>query len=272
MSCGECKYYLHWACFHLPPELPSHPLHLTTDHTLTLQTPPKLDLTYCRICRSHTNGLFYKCTECSFKADIKCASLPDIIKHASHPQHHLKLLTTEITNESSYWERLCVACGRDTIFDVCYRCDICKIIMHASCVLLPATVTNPVWDKHPLPLTSDASINHPSGFYCDICEQEMNPKRWMYHCRHCDFSLHPRCFPNASGEYRNIKFGQRYTTAAHHHPLAYQLLSTKLRCDVCGKRKYHGSRGFQCHSHKCEFFMCFAPCGKRLLDSMQVVD
>ncbi|KAH6794851.1 hypothetical protein C2S52_005328 [Perilla frutescens var. hirtella] len=255
--------------------LPSHPLHLEEpNHNLNLQTPPKLDLTLCRICRSYTNGLFYECTKCDdFKADIKCASLPDTIKHAAHPQHHLKLLTIEITSESSYLERMCTACGGNTIYDVCYRCDICEIIMHASCALLPATVTNPVWDKHPLPLTFDASVNHPSGFYCDICEEEMNPKRWMYHCHHCDFSLHPDCFPNASGEYRNIKFGQRYDVGAvHHHPLAYQLLSTKLRCDVCGERKDFGSRGFQCHSHACNFFMCFDPCGEDRLESMQAVD
>ncbi|KAH6819569.1 hypothetical protein C2S51_003172 [Perilla frutescens var. frutescens] len=252
--------------------LPSLPVHIKLDHNLILQTLPKLALFYCYICRSRTNGLFYKCTTCGFKVDIKCASLPDTIKHAAHPQHHLKLLTEEITREIRYKQLMCDACGDHAYDRVCYECGNCEIILHASCVSLPATVANPVWDKHPLPLAFDASVNHPSGFCCDICEKEMNPKMWMYHCRHCDFSLHPDCFPNASGFYRNFKFGQRYAVADHHHPLAYQLVSAKLRCDVCKEKQGFGSLGFQCHSHACNFFMCFYPCGRRRLDSMQAVD
>lgn len=274
MSCGECKYFLHWACFHLPPELSSHPLHPEPHHNLTLQTCPKLEFVYCNICCFHTNGLFYRCTKCTFKADIKCISLPNTIKHEAHPRHLLKLLDGEATRNDNYRNRLCGACGRSTYGCACYRCDICEITVHASCVVLPAVVSNREWDNHPLPLTFDASLNHPSGFYCDICEQEMNPKRWMYHCRTCDFSLHPRCFPTASGEYRNIKFGQLYDVASLHpgHPLRYQLLTAKLKCDVCCKRKDYGTRGFQCTSHNCEFFMCLIPCGRDRQPLTQAVD
>ncbi|KAH6796532.1 hypothetical protein C2S52_021086 [Perilla frutescens var. hirtella] len=271
MSCSECKYFLHWACFNIPPELPSHPLLHHLDHSLILETPPKLDLTYCSVCNVYTNGLFYQCTECEFKVDIKCASLPGTIKHVAHP-HHLKLISRETTRESSYIKRLCGACGRNTYADACYRCDICQLILHSSCALLPAAVTQRRWDRQPLPLTFDASANHPSGFYCDVCEGEMNPKTWMYHCRNSDISIHPRCFPTASGEYRNIKFGQRYVvTGVHDHPVAYQLLTVKLHCDVCGYRKDYGCRGFQCDSDKCDFFMCLNPCGKNQEADFKIV-
>ncbi|XP_057779772.1 uncharacterized protein LOC130998367 [Salvia miltiorrhiza] len=123
ISCGECKYSLHLPCFQSPTELSSHPLHPEPDHILTLQTGPKLNFVYCSFCRFYTNGLFYECKMCNFKVDIKCISLPDTIKHAAHPHHHLKLLTKEITRNSGFWLRACSACGYDTFADVCYRCD-----------------------------------------------------------------------------------------------------------------------------------------------------
>ncbi|XP_047959581.1 uncharacterized protein LOC125204868 [Salvia hispanica] len=36
MSCSECKYLLHVACFHLPPQLPSLPFHQHDDHQFVL--------------------------------------------------------------------------------------------------------------------------------------------------------------------------------------------------------------------------------------------
>lgn len=96
-SCSECKYFLHLACFHLPLRLPSIPLHQEAGHELILQPCPKLDSwNLCNVCCDYTNGMFHSCTGCSFIVDITCASLPDTIRHASHPQHLLKLLTIDL--------------------------------------------------------------------------------------------------------------------------------------------------------------------------------
>ncbi|XP_047983719.1 uncharacterized protein LOC125224370 [Salvia hispanica] len=98
MSCDECKYFLHLSCFNLPLEIPSLPIHSLQDHSLRLQNADgKLTgWIECYICNSEANGLYYACTSCWYEIDIKCASLPNTIKHTSHPRHnYLKLVTAD---------------------------------------------------------------------------------------------------------------------------------------------------------------------------------
>ncbi|KAH6763570.1 hypothetical protein C2S52_021003 [Perilla frutescens var. hirtella] len=265
LSCSSCKYYLHWECFHLPPHLPSlTPLH-EPDHQLVLQSAPKLDFGmdfFCSVCRCETNGLFYACTRCEFKADINCASVPNTIYHSAHPHHPLNLLNKNDLLSKGYdsWRLWWCAAGcRFFGGSACYVCESCdEFTLHVKCALLPPSVRNRRWDKHLLPLMYDAYVNHPDEFYCDHCEIQINPKTWMYHCRPCDLSFHPFCFSAASGWYSNIKFGQQYhMNSAHPHPLTYQLLTTKRRSDVCREDAYTYP-GFHCAS--CNFFICLYNC------------
>ncbi|XP_047937822.1 uncharacterized protein LOC125185341 [Salvia hispanica] len=160
-----------------------------------------------------------------FEIDIKCASLPDTIKHASHQRHnYLKLVKAD----------------------------------DFRCVMLPATNKHRL-ENHLLPLTYDACVNRPGDFYCSNCEVQMEPTMWMYHCRDCDQSFHPRCFPATSGDYRNIKYGTQYVISnIHDHPLRFQIISKKKKCGLCHRDKYDWP-GFQCVS--CFFVVCKA-CGK----------
>ncbi|XP_047962178.1 uncharacterized protein LOC125207011 [Salvia hispanica] len=190
--------------------------------------------------------------------------MPDTIYHATHPPHPLHLLST--ADKSMILVLInCDACG-GFMGDVnCYECCICDFIVHVGCAALPTSTTSRRWDKHhPLLLTHDATLNHPGEFYCDQCEGRMNPKSWMYHCRNCDISIHPKCFKTTSGWYKNIKMGQEYHVNAetHPHPLTFQLLTTKRRCDACGNDR-HEDIGFYCAS--CIFFICFYPCGKKMI-------
>ncbi|KAL1551779.1 hypothetical protein AAHA92_19579 [Salvia divinorum] len=244
MSCSECKYNLHIPCFHLPPQTYSLPIH-GDGHRLLLKSSDNLkpwEYGYCRVCESYTNGLYYACRDCQFTADIKCACMPDTIHHAAHPKHLLKHVIKLVLFKDTYSRSLSCAAGCSGVrahnYD-CYRCtssSSCDFVVHLQCALLPASVAGSRWDeRHPLPLTYNATQNHPGYFYCDQCETRMNPKRWMYHCRRCDLSFHPYCFKTASGWCRNIKLGQEYVNArAHPQTLTYQLLTTKRRCDMCG--------------------------------------
>ncbi|XP_042021054.1 uncharacterized protein LOC121768590 [Salvia splendens] len=197
MSCSECKYNLHMACFHLPPRLHSVPLHHHDyHHSLDLRSCDKLrpwEGKMCSVCEYPMNGLFYTCTKCGFKVDIQCACMPDTIHQAAHPRHLLKYVTQSDLYRDINRRRLsCAAgCGIDIAYYDCY--------------------SSRRWDKHhQLLLTYDATLNRPGDFYCDQCETQMNPRSWMYHCRACDISFHPDCFPTTSGEYRNKKLGQEY--------------------------------------------------------------
>ncbi|XP_042020164.1 uncharacterized protein LOC121767897 [Salvia splendens] len=284
MSCSECKYNLHIACFHLPPQLsslsPHHQKHDDDDHHLLLQSGDKLQpwtQEMCSVCEYRMNGLFYRCGECSFKVDIKCACMPDTIHHEAHPQHLLNHVAEDDLDRDKDNSRrfLCASCDVNASYYDCYRCcnSSCDFIVHVRCVVLPASVSSRRWDRrHQLLLTYDATLNHPGDFYCDQCETRMNPKGWMYHCRTCDLSFHPICFQTTSGEYRNMKLGQEYVSAAtHQHPLTFQLLTIKRRCNICRLDK-HERPGFYCES--CNFFICLNNCGEDMIGTgdMKAVD
>ncbi|XP_047977448.1 uncharacterized protein LOC125219500 isoform X2 [Salvia hispanica] len=266
ISCGDCNFFLHLACFRLPAELRRPPLH--PDHILTLQMCPKLSSVCCSACTLCTNGLFYRCTNCDFQADIKCVSLPHTIKYTAHP-HHLYLYSPERVWTLMFLARVCSACGDDPHYHPCYRCDVCQISFDFKCVLLPLQVNNRRWDKHPLPLTFDATANHPSDFYCEVCETKMHPRSRMYHCRDCDASIHPWCLPTVSGEYRNFKFGQRCDVGALHQPPVVHRLTNKLHCSICWKKVYR-TTGFQCASQNCDFFLCSYRCQYK--NSIRAID
>ncbi|XP_042024457.1 uncharacterized protein LOC121771681 isoform X1 [Salvia splendens] len=272
MSCSECKYNLHLACFHLPPNVPSLPIHQHDDHQLVLRSCDKhqpWNYETCSVCKYGTNGLIYSCTACDFEVDIQCACLPDTIHHAAHPRHLLKHVTqSDLGRDINRWSLSCAAtCGQHVVNYDCYRCcnSSCDFIVHVRCAVLLASVSSRRWDEqHPLLLTYDATVNRPGDFYCDQCETQMNPRSWMYHCRACDVSFHPRCFITTSGYYRNKKFGQEYVIidAIHPHPLTFQLLTTKRHCDICRRRRYE-NQGFYCAL--CNFFICLYGCGIKMI-------
>ncbi|XP_047962920.1 uncharacterized protein LOC125207564 [Salvia hispanica] len=195
--------------------------------------------------------------------------MPDTILHADHPQHLLNyVIKSDLDRDVYSWHLTCAAScyGFISRYD-CYRCSnsSCDFIVHLKCVVLPASVSSRRWDEHhPLLLTYDATLNRPGDFYCDQCETQMNPRSWMYHCRACDISFHPKCHKTTSGMYRNMKLGQEYYVNAttHPHPLTFQLLTTKRRCDLCGGNIYE-CEGFHCAL--CNFFICYSFCGKDMI-------
>ncbi|KAL1534276.1 hypothetical protein AAHA92_30472 [Salvia divinorum] len=263
MSCDECKYFLHLSCFNLPPHIPSLPLHHREDHNLLmLQNSAKLmGWIKCKICYAYTNGLYYACTYkyCSFVTDIKCASLPNTMKHAAHPRHNYLNLVT-----GNYGYNYCGNCD-DLITPLQgqYRCNSCRFSVCRKCVMLPATNKHRL-EKHLMWLTYDSYVNRPGEFYCSSCENRMSPRSWMYHCRDCDQSFHPECFPATSGYFRNIKYGaeQYVISSIHDHPLRFQIISNKKRCDLCHDDRYN-EPGFQCAS--CFFVACLF-CGVKHMD------
>ncbi|XP_047949141.1 uncharacterized protein LOC125194973 [Salvia hispanica] len=179
-TCVEGKYFLHSPCFRLPRTFtPPHPRHTTP---LTLQTCPKFDTIKCSICQFYTNGLFYSCAECDFKADVKCASLPPVIKHRAHsqPRHRLKLVESKDYKDSLHIR--CIGCSDFLVRpgNIFYSCQKCEFVLCCMCVLLPASDDTRCLDQHVLPLAFNAAVDHPGKFYCDECETEMNPKRWMF--------------------------------------------------------------------------------------------
>ncbi|XP_042045100.1 uncharacterized protein LOC121791132 [Salvia splendens] len=265
-ECAPCKYFAHSICYLLPKTLSSSP-HLYGDcpnthdkgHKLTLYTSSGFidmdpNLCRCEICGFLTNGMVYECEGCEIKMDVKCASLPRTIRHASHPHHRLLVLTRIPAAEG----KVCHYCRHllDDCIAYCCNSNDCGFALGLECAMLPASITMREWDRyHSLKLSFNASLDHPSGFVCDFCETEMNPKGWMYHCRQCDISFHFFCQRAASGWYRNIKFGRRFVLDGIHpnHPLTFNHITIKRRCNLCYKNVYDYC-GLECAS--CYYVVC----------------
>ncbi|PIN07843.1 hypothetical protein CDL12_19576 [Handroanthus impetiginosus] len=269
-SCADCKYFFHLPCYLLPKTIrDDDPLYeyrpqSCQNHKLRLyassEDREESFFLECSVCYIETTGIAYYCQACNIMIDVKCASMPTIIKHASHRNHKLIRRVPDKTYR-------CVGCNEDILssFDVVYCCsnNVCDdSAIHTECAMLPPSIKHR-WDKHPLLLTYDPSIDHPSDFYCEACEEEMHPKRRMYHCRECDQSFHIGCLTE-SGSHRNIKFGRQFEFGdLHRHPLTYNIVSLKHKCNGCGGIAYKG-RGFECTNSNCSYALC-ENCGLKYL-------
>ncbi|CAL5395361.1 unnamed protein product [Camellia sinensis] len=75
---------------------------------------------------------------------------------------------------------------------------------------MPRTVSHR-FDKHPLSLLY---FGYQDEYYCEICEGEVNPFCWFYHCDDGNWSLHKECIHPVSF------LPQRFIThESHQHTL-----------------------------------------------------
>ncbi|CAK9179585.1 unnamed protein product [Ilex paraguariensis] len=161
-GCRQCNYFVHLGCAHLPEEVqhPSHPEHLLELGRFT----NIYSLFRCGCCTLYSNGFFYECQTCNFQVDIKCAFLPSTIKHESHKH---PLLQTEGSHH------VCKSCNHESSRFI-FRCDTCNFNLDYDCALFPKTIKHR-WDRHPFILTYHPPNDHLDEFYCEFCEEEINP-------------------------------------------------------------------------------------------------
>nr|XP_043637795.1 uncharacterized protein LOC122608771 [Erigeron canadensis] len=253
---NNCSFVLHtWCATMLPSEIRDHPGHLQHSSVLALVTRRIIpaNIFHCGICELPCNGFSYRCctANCDFRVDINCAFIPQEITHEAHPNHLLSLVKFPI----GYGDYQCVGCTyllrRNQLM---YHCPSCNFYLHSKCaLLLPKIVRHKYADRHhPLTLRYEPVENHPSKYFCDICETEFNSLRWFYHCSTtCDASMHSACAPvilqcekavyslyqNSVFEFLNVKFGGSFKTGHHPHRFTFdQGISDDGGCKVCGCR------------------------------------
>ncbi|GJW03949.1 phospholipase-like protein [Tanacetum coccineum] len=137
-----------------------------------------------------------------------------------------------------------------------------------------------------LKLTYGPVENHKSEYFCEVCEEKLNPNEWFYHCHECAYSLHTRCAPvilnfeatvrspRSVYWYLNIKFGGTYNIKGHEHSVSLAIGSdTDGECLIChgGMRDdliFGGTYNIKGHEHsvslavgsdddgRCEFVIC----------------
>ncbi|KAK9067085.1 hypothetical protein SSX86_014409 [Deinandra increscens subsp. villosa] len=235
----EDDFALHdWCATRLPKELKNHVGH--PQHTLHLNNyDTKIRRFQCSFCRSYYNGFSYRCFSCNYNIDVNCAFIPEEITHEAHADH----LLTRVDHASSS-PRLagnieCRAC-RVTIdkkVDIYFRCGACDFYLDCRCALhLPKTIRHKL-DKHPLELSYGPIEDHKSEYFCEVCEEGLDPGKWFYHCVECAQSIHSACAPlilqseqgvnsgyELEGVYKfiNIKFGAvEKLITWHHHPVLF---------------------------------------------------
>ncbi|XP_052172795.1 uncharacterized protein LOC127788494 isoform X3 [Diospyros lotus] len=246
--CIQCNFSLHEWCADLPNELqhishPEHPLLLITYHSHDLH------LHKCGCCGLFSNGFVFGCSACRFYLDVKCASLPRVIKHQAHDH------TLALRRARSEGCDTCEASLIDIVSDYAFVCEACHFKLCIGCALLPFTIGHR-YDKHPFALTYDPIKGQPDEYYCAICEDDIDSMCWFYHCVDCDQSLHPTCIYPIE-RYLNVKFGGRFKVDDHCHLLSCVHKpkgKDETPCSRCGKPFPNSSYiAFECES--CDFWI-----------------
>ncbi|KAL8223522.1 hypothetical protein R6Q57_018997 [Mikania cordata] len=211
-------FMLHEWCTRLPAELKGYPSH--PQHTLFLSSRPLymnvIDLFCCSVCDECINGFAYHCYTCKFDVDVICA-FTRRAKHSSHP-HLLSRVRSRPTIKD--YCRMCLIRFSDK--ETSLTCNLCAFHIHPACGLLfPKTIRHK-YDKHPMSLTYGPVENHGGDYFCEVCEEELNPNAFFYHCQECHQSIHLDCAPldpqrkayiyclcgeDVSLKYMNIKYG-----------------------------------------------------------------
>ncbi|XP_027080687.2 uncharacterized protein [Coffea arabica] len=246
-ACVECGYFVHLTCSNLPPELhiPKHPQHPFS----CMYYRNAAGLFRCEACHWQTNANYYKCEPCGLRICIKCASASMMTSSVKHDGHKKHLLTQFQSSDPIH----CTACGYTRGDGFGFACEDCHCYVCYDCALLPPTTTQR-WDKHPLLLIYPPYFEHPEEFYCVLCEKEINPNCWMYHCRECDYSLHPCCIPQVN-LFRRVKFGRSLNVNNHSHPLTHvPEAKYKSFCGSCDNKRLDWEEAFECES--CTFYLC----------------
>ncbi|CAI9297727.1 unnamed protein product [Lactuca saligna] len=260
-SCND--FALHEWCTRLPPIIQNHPGH--PQHTLNFIFSNDLPFFFgvfnCKVCYLHCNGFVYGCVGCEYYVDVTCGFIPKEITHKAHPNHLLSLVQTKGIGRNS-----CHIClGSIYKRGLSFLCITCGIVIHPECALLLAETVRHKYDEHPMQLSYLPIENHKSEYFCEICEEDLNPHQSFYHCQSCAQSIHTACAPSilksethddcylAKGvnDFVNIKFGGIFNTSHHQHPLSFaQGIASDGKCKRCPERLQY-SMIFKCL--KCNF-------------------
>ncbi|KAJ0263935.1 hypothetical protein HA466_0023770 [Hirschfeldia incana] len=195
-GCTQCDYSLHEVCAGLPRKL-DHPLH---KHRLVLDPAPLNDYDYmnCSTCYRTSSGFRYKCIEeeCRHRTchiDLRCISIPECtFTHKSH-EHPLFI---SVSYGLGGWVtcQICqIRCGRAIL-----HCSKCEFTMCFRCATIPTELHYKHDHKHPLSLCYGESDDDVGKYWCEICEMEVDSKKWFYMCNQCCITVHRECIFNSS--------------------------------------------------------------------------
>lgn len=188
--CMQCDFVLP-SCANLP-RIKQNMVHA---HPFILQSGDIRSYFSCTYCGRLLSGFRYNCFEgCTISLDVRCASLSEPVHHQFHP-HPLFLLYTRIV-----FNKRCSICG--ALYSILLNCVECVFALCFRCATLPHKVKHEV-DEHLLTLAYVRNAIYP--YWCEVCEEKMDPKKGYYECSECGTTFHIQCI---LGEDPNMKPGQ----------------------------------------------------------------
>ncbi|XP_071738833.1 uncharacterized protein [Rutidosis leptorrhynchoides] len=247
----HCNFVLHEWCTRLPDNLPKYPGH--PEHTLTFYSniPSKfMSVFVCGVCSLPCYGFVYSCIQCDYHIDVNCGFIPEKVAHEAHSDHILDRVMAPTFLK-------CILCLNVVPKnEMTFQCMKCRECLHTKCAFLLPSKIRHKYDKHILSLSYLPIENHKSQYFCEICEEEFNPRRCFYHCKECKQSFHSCCgqfileseTATSSShdvgvyEFVNIKFGAIHKIQNHPHDLSwfkgltttFAAVSVTTRCSHVG--------------------------------------
>lgn len=197
-SCIKCKYFLHKSCAQLPLRFITHPLH---KHSFLTQLPHSTKLgteLICSLCYKEDCGFFFQCG-CKFMICGRCILETPYIKYEGHEPHFFCLVENVHSKslECNAYDDFCklpVAsvelCSTESTMFRCVDCD--NFNLHFLCGPLPRIIKFK-YHIHSLILVDSVTEDDSDEYYCDICENERDPRICVYYCQDCKYSAHVHC-------------------------------------------------------------------------------
>ncbi|CAA7014049.1 unnamed protein product [Microthlaspi erraticum] len=202
-KCVDCDdFILHRKCARLYRKI-RIPLH---QHTLTLFYKGG-EVFNCAACDHNSTGFRYSCSECDFHFDTQCVSINDPFKYGGH-LHPLYLLPSEDNMK-------CGACDQNTSRQMMLGCVKCSFGLCFACATLPSIIHYED-DPHPFALNHGENASA-SEYWCDSCEQQVNPHKNFYECLSCGTIVHTNCA--LGGSFRNLRLGASFNSDGYKRTL-----------------------------------------------------
>ncbi|KAF4371118.1 hypothetical protein F8388_020845 [Cannabis sativa] len=223
-GCRECDFYMDVECTQMSSNSiittysneGQHCIqHSSHPHLLQLVNPSYADdmNVSCFACYESSDDdievYYYGCIRCKYFLHKQCIyQLPQQIQFSHHPNNHTHLSL----HMKWQFEKIHTTHDRCNVHDNCLKqlvmksnskefsktdssifgCLECDFKLHLLCGPLPSVIKHES-HMHCLNLVDSCIEDTFGDYYCDICEEERDPRLRVYYCGHCKYVAHVHC-------------------------------------------------------------------------------